>query len=134
MAENAIPKGKLADIGTVIPMDQVSVGDVILFGVENTLPHVNEIRDADPVVLIDEKGLHFAGGTYIGWAEGKDVIIVEKAKLAGTACTLNGVKATISGSKNRFATVRALDGSGMQGEWAWETVARIVGNGGAFRT
>lgn len=63
-----------------------------------------------------------------------DVEADQRAELAATAVTLNGVKATISGTHRPFATVRALDGSGMQGEWAWETVARIVGNGGAFFT
>lgn len=51
----------------------------------------------------------------------------------GASVTLNGKRATISGAQNDYATVAAFPWEGgASGEWAWETVARIVANGGAF--
>lgn len=46
--------------------------------------------------------------------------------------TLDGAPAAIMGARNAFATVRTLDGR-TSAEWSWETVRRIVDNGGAFR-
>lgn len=48
--------------------------------------------------------------------------------------TLNGRRAIIAGWRNAFATVRTLDSDGPQCEFAWETVARVVENGGQFRS
>ena len=48
--------------------------------------------------------------------------------------TLDGWPAVISGALNDFATVATLGGSGHACEFAWPTVARIVANGGAFKS
>jgi hypothetical protein len=47
-------------------------------------------------------------------------------------CTLNGKPAKIMGWKLDFATVGTLDGT-LAYEWAWETVDRIMSNGGNFK-
>lgn len=96
MAENAIPQGKLAEIGAVIPLDQVGVGDVILFGIENGLPGVNEIVDADPVVTIDDKGIHFAGGTYIAFADAVEVYIDREVRRERIQALIDANKARIA--------------------------------------
>lgn len=49
------------------------------------------------------------------------------------AVTLDGHPAVISGARERFASVRTLTG-GYGTEWAWSTVARVVANGGDFRS
>lgn len=46
--------------------------------------------------------------------------------------TLNGEPAKIAGYKLDFANVRQLDGP-IVAEFAWQTVERIVNNGGNFR-
>jgi hypothetical protein len=47
--------------------------------------------------------------------------------------TLDGKPAKISGARLPFARVTALpDGPGY--EWAWETVARVVAAGAAFKS
>lgn len=49
--------------------------------------------------------------------------------------TLDGKRAMVTGYKNRFATVRAFgSGNGGPVEFAWETVERVVANGGDFRS
>jgi hypothetical protein len=58
---------------------------------------------------------------------------IEKRKnLCSASVTLNGKAAVVSGVKLDFAKVRSLDGT-MQGEWAWETVERVIKNGGRFQ-
>ena len=47
--------------------------------------------------------------------------------------TLDGVPAVIGGVSNRFAKVTQLP-HGLSAEWSWEAVARIVANGGNFRS
>jgi hypothetical protein len=47
--------------------------------------------------------------------------------------TLNGRPARISGAQLEFAVVRDTV-TGLACEWAWETAARIVARGGAFRS
>jgi hypothetical protein len=55
-----------------------------------------------------------------------------RRELCAERVTLDGRPATISGYSQPFAMVRSLDGKS-GAEWSWETVARIVANGGAFR-
>ena len=55
----------------------------------------------------------------------------ERYELASTPVTLNGQPAQIGGVKLDFAGVRITE-TGESYEWAWETVARIVANGGNF--
>ena len=57
----------------------------------------------------------------------------QRYKLAATPVTLNGEPAQIAGVKLPFAHVRNME-TGLSCEWAWETVARIVANGGDFRS
>ena len=57
----------------------------------------------------------------------------QRYELADTPVTLNGEPAQIAGVKLPFAHVRNLE-TGLSREWAWETVARIVANGGDFRS
>ena len=50
----------------------------------------------------------------------------------GAACTLDGRPARIVGRLNPFATVATLpDGPSYQ--FAWETVARVMAQGGVFK-
>ena len=57
----------------------------------------------------------------------------ERIALVHTPVTLNGQPARICGARNRFASV--IDSkTGLGAEWAWETAARIVKNGGNFAT
>ena len=58
--------------------------------------------------------------------------IEDRRILAENDVTLNGVRARIVGIKNDFATVRQLP-DGLQADFAWVTVERIVNNGGEFR-
>ena len=57
----------------------------------------------------------------------------QRYDLANTPVTLNGEPAQIAGVKLPFAGVRNLK-TGESYQWAWETVARIVANGGDFRS
>jgi hypothetical protein len=54
-----------------------------------------------------------------------------RRELCTAAVTLDGAPAMVCGVQERFATVATLDGK-WSAEWAWETVARIVADGGAF--
>lgn len=56
-----------------------------------------------------------------------------RCELIAEHVTLDGKPAIITGSKQRFATVAQL-GSALKVEFAWATVARIVANGGAFKS
>jgi hypothetical protein len=56
-----------------------------------------------------------------------------RALVESKGVTLDGQPATVCGSRNDFATVRAIR-TGIHFEWAWETVARIVARDGAFRS
>jgi len=47
--------------------------------------------------------------------------------------TLDGVKATIGGVRNDYATVMALP-HGAKYDWSWPAVGRIVSNGGNFHS
>ena len=59
-----------------------------------------------------------------------------KNRWAGVSCTLrvNGktVDAIVSGRLENYAMIRSLDGS-CSLQWAWETVDRIMRDGGQFR-
>jgi len=57
----------------------------------------------------------------------------ERYELTQARVTLNGERAVICGARHDVATVRAIS-SGLGCEWAWPTVARIVANGGAFKS
>jgi hypothetical protein len=57
----------------------------------------------------------------------------ERYALCGGGVTLNGQPATVTGAQHAFAMVRDVR-SGLGCEWAWETVARIRANGGAFKS
>lgn len=58
--------------------------------------------------------------------------LAQKRALCDAEVTLNGERATISGCLNDFATVTQLP-NGLRAEFAWQTVERIVNNGGNFR-
>lgn len=47
--------------------------------------------------------------------------------------TLNGAPAIIRGAFQRFATVELRD-AGLGAQWVWETVARVMAKGGAFKS
>lgn len=54
-------------------------------------------------------------------------------RYAGSACTLGGHPAIITGRLDRFATVRTFPTSDVVAVFAWPTVARIMAeHGGAF--
>lgn len=46
-------------------------------------------------------------------------------------CTLDGRPASVAGFALPFGVVRSLDGK-MSGEWAWETIVRIMERDGKF--
>lgn len=54
-------------------------------------------------------------------------------KYAGEICTLDGEPARIVGRLLPFAIVRTIRDGGPAFEYAWETVARVMENGGNFR-
>ena len=56
------------------------------------------------------------------------------AKFQGVRVTLDGKPAQVVGLRLPFATVRTLDPDVPSYEWAWATAARIVDNGGSFRS
>lgn len=58
----------------------------------------------------------------------------QKYELAEARVTLDGKPATIRGVRNQFATVATVAVDGPAVEFAWTTVARVVANGGAFRS
>ncbi|UBV20397.1 MULTISPECIES: hypothetical protein [Mycolicibacterium] len=59
----------------------------------------------------------------------------ERRALCETAAvTLDGAPARISGSSLPFAKVSRKDGRGGEVEFAWDTVALIVTNGGKFQS
>jgi hypothetical protein len=61
------------------------------------------------------------------------VTIDQRYDLIAAVVTLDGKPAKISGALQPFATVALLP-SGTATEFAWITVARIVANGGAFKS
>lgn len=77
----------------------------------------------------------YAAGSYDGGADEQPDLgpELDGRRYVGAACTLDGRPATISGRRNAFATVAELDGP-LALEWAWETVARIMDAGGAFKS
>lgn len=62
-----------------------------------------------------------------------EISMDERHRLCATAVTLDGKPANISGASDRYATVRQIpDGFGWH--WTWDATARIVANGGDFRS
>lgn len=59
--------------------------------------------------------------------------LAERRALCSARVTLNGSPAVISGAQREFAHVTDL-ATRLSAEWAWETVARVVAAGGAFRS
>lgn len=57
----------------------------------------------------------------------------EKEALIDAPCTLDGEPALVCGRLMQFATIAALNGHGYV-EFAWNTVARILSNGGDFQS
>lgn len=55
----------------------------------------------------------------------------QRRELCNARITLNGQPGTIRGAQCDFAVVS--DNNGRSFEWAWETVDRIVKNGGEFK-
>ena len=55
-------------------------------------------------------------------------------KYAGEICTLDGEPARIVGRLLPFATVRTIRDGGPSFDYAWETVARVMENGGKFHS
>jgi hypothetical protein len=58
---------------------------------------------------------------------------IDRVALCDVPVTLDGEPAMVCGYRNDFATVCQLRGP-LRLEWAWETVARIISNGGDFRS
>jgi hypothetical protein len=59
--------------------------------------------------------------------------IEQRRELCAATVTLDGQPAWIGGASLDFAIVRQIK-TGLGAEWAWPTVARIVANGGAFKS
>ena len=57
----------------------------------------------------------------------------ERARLVGSAVTLDGKTAVVVGRNEQFATVLTLDGSASF-QWAWKTVKLVLAAGGAFES
>jgi hypothetical protein len=63
----------------------------------------------------------------------KDEYTVADGKAyVGHDCTLDGMRARVTGGKEDFAVVRADNGVGFQ--WSWEAVSRIMAKGGNFKS
>lgn len=60
------------------------------------------------------------------------IALVEDSRSNG--CTLDGHSAVVSGYGLPFATVRRRDGKGGDVEFAWATVAHILGTHRGFRS
>jgi len=58
--------------------------------------------------------------------------IFEQAQ--ATPLTLDGLPARLRGRLAPFAIVCRADGKGGDVEYSWDAVARIIANGGAFRS
>lgn len=61
------------------------------------------------------------------------VTLDTRHELCATPVTLNGNRARISGALLPFARVTDTT-TRLSAEWAWETVARVVANGGRFES
>lgn len=70
-------------------------------------------------------------GTHRKGGDSGEVTIEERIALCDAHVTLDGQPAYVSGYELAFARVR-LAANGLGAEWSWETVARIVANGGRF--
>ncbi len=57
----------------------------------------------------------------------------DRRRMTTRPCTLNGERAAIVGSRNPFATIVQIP-SGLETEYAWQTVARVLDAGGRFHT
>jgi|DEB0MinimDraft_4_1074332.scaffolds.fasta_scaffold190919_1 hypothetical protein len=57
----------------------------------------------------------------------------ERYDLVNTPVTLNGQPAQIAGAKMDFPIVRNIE-TGEHYEYAWQTVAHVVANGGNFKS
>lgn len=62
----------------------------------------------------------------------ENITIEQRRELCSAAVTLDGEPARITGAALPFAKVSTATNGGY--EWAWPTVARIVANGGAFKS
>lgn len=56
----------------------------------------------------------------------------DRRALCAQPCTLDGRPAVILGAREPFATV-CDKSTGAGAQWAWETVARVMARGGAFK-
>jgi hypothetical protein len=63
----------------------------------------------------------------------RHIPLSERQALCSERVTLDGKPAVIGGYRSAFASVTQLR-TGTSFEWAWPTVARIVANGGAFKS
>lgn len=59
--------------------------------------------------------------------------VINRHALVLQRVTLNGCPAQVTGIRNEFATVRALRGE-CSAEFAWQTVERVICNGGNFKS
>lgn len=48
--------------------------------------------------------------------------------------TLDGFPAHVGGARHDFATIGTINGPTIRAEFAWSTVARVMDNGGAFKS
>lgn len=67
---------------------------------------------------------------------GKPVGDEERRRLIDAEVTLDGYPARILGRLNEYATVTTYrqEDPRLHYEWSWETAARVVSKGGAFRS
>lgn len=54
--------------------------------------------------------------------------------LCAARVTLNGSRAIVTGARNPFASVVSLDGPQYDVTYSWTAVARVIANGGAFKS
>ena len=59
--------------------------------------------------------------------------VVSRERLCALPCTLNGRPARVWGIKEPFARVEDKE-TGLSCEFAWETVHRVMSNGGRFKS
>ena len=64
----------------------------------------------------------------------KPLTIEEKKNFFDVKATLDGKPAKIRVQENGFARVYQIENTCYGAEWSWEAVARVVANGGKFKT
>ena len=109
------------------------------YAARETETRLGEFQYGRPVAVTDRKtGLEYVlrsapCGSRCRCAA--DVVPLEEAGrlFVGERCTLDGVQATISGTTLKFGWVSQWP-RGLRVEYAWPTIARIMANGGEFKS